>query len=168
MRNNFVSRSYQGNLEMGGYAADKGKAVDCVLVNNTTYQGKGGEIVVQNNCDRITIKNNILVHPDPPVGYIVRWGTNNTHMTIDNNLYFGGSTSSPGDWPDAAALFADPQLVNPPLDLHIAATSPAIDRGVAWTPARSTSTADRACGGRPSTWAPTRSVESGHAVRCRS
>ena len=130
VRNNFVSRSFQGNLEMGGYAPDKGKAVDCVLVNNTTYQGIGGEIVVQNNCHGITIKNNILVHPHLPGGYVVRWGTNNTDMTIDNNLYFGGSTTSPGDWPDATALFADPQLVNPPLDLHIATTSPAIDRGV--------------------------------------
>ncbi|HUK77957.1 MAG TPA: choice-of-anchor Q domain-containing protein, partial [Thermoleophilia bacterium] len=50
--------------------------------------------------------------------------------TIDNNLYFGGSTTSPGAWPDAAAPFADPQLVDPPRDLHIASTSPAIDRGV--------------------------------------
>jgi len=130
VRNNFVSRSFQGNLEMGGYAADKGNAVDCVLVNNTTYQGKGGEIVVQNNCHRIPVKNNILVRTDASAGYIVQWGTNNTDMTVDNNLYFGGSTRSPGAWPDSAALFADPQLVDPPLDLHVAATSPAIDRGV--------------------------------------
>ena len=130
VRNNFVSRSYQGNLEMGGYAPDKGKAVGCVLVNNTTYHGIGGEIVVQNNCHGITIENNILVHAHLPGGYIVRWGKNNTAMAIHNNLYSGGSTSSPGAWPDSAAIFADPQLVNPPLDLHIAATSPAIDRGV--------------------------------------
>ena len=130
VRNNFVSRSFQGNLEMGGYAANKGKAVDCVLVNNTTYHGHGGEIVVQNNCNGITIKNNILVHANAKDGYIVRWGSNNTNMTINNNLYFGGSTTNPGAWPDSAAIFADPQLVNPPLDLHIAATSPAIDRGV--------------------------------------
>jgi len=140
VRNNFVSRSYQGNLEMGGYAANKGNAVDCVLVNNTTYQGTGGEIVVQNNCHDITIKNNILVHdlrgasvaaPTAwPKGYIVQWGKNNTNMTINNNLYFGGSTTSPGAWPDSAALFADPQLVNTYRDMHIASTSPAIDRGV--------------------------------------
>ncbi len=130
VRNNFVSRSYQGNLEMGGYAANKGKAVNCVLVNNTTYQGTGGEIVVQNNCNGITIKNNILVHANPKDGYIVQWGKNNTNMTINNNLYFGGSTTSPGAWPDSAALFADPQLVNGYLDMHIASTSPAVDRGV--------------------------------------
>ncbi len=130
VRNNFVSRSFQGNLEMGGYAANKGKAVDCVLVNNTTYQGHGGEVVVQNNCNGITIKNNILVRTDSSVGYLVQWGKNNTNMTIDNNLYFGGSATSPGAWPDAAALFADPQLVNTYLDMHIASTSPAIDRGV--------------------------------------
>jgi hypothetical protein len=130
VRNNFVSRSFQGNLEMGGYAANKGKAVDCVLVNNTTYQGHGGEIVVQNNCNRITIKNNILVRTDASVGYIVQWGKNNTNMTIHNNLYFGGSATSPGAWPDSAALFADPQLVNTYRDMHIASTSPAIDRGV--------------------------------------
>jgi hypothetical protein len=130
VRNNFVSRSFQGNLEMGGYAANKGNAVNCVLVNNTTYQGTGGEIVVQNNCNGITIKNNILVRTDASVGYIVQWGKNNTNMTINNNLYFGGSTTSPGAWPDAAALFANPQLVNTYLDMHIAFTSPAIDRGV--------------------------------------
>jgi hypothetical protein len=130
VRNNFVSRSYQGNLEMGGYAANKGNAVNCVLVNNTTYQGAGGEIVVQNNCSGITIKNNILVRTDASVGYIVQWGKNNTGMTINNNLYFGGSTTSPGAWPDTAALFADPQLLNGYLDMHIKSTSPAIDRGV--------------------------------------
>jgi hypothetical protein len=130
VRNNFVSRSYQGNLEMGGYAANKGNAVNCVLVNNTTYQGAGGEIVVQNNCSGITIKNNILVRVDASVGYIVQLGKNNTGMTINNNLYFGGSATSPGAWPDSAALFADPQLVNAYLDMHIARTSPAIDRGV--------------------------------------
>jgi len=130
VRNNFVSRSYQGNLEMGGYAANKGKAVNCVLVNNTTYQGHGGEIVVQNNCNGITIKNNILVRTDASVGYLVQWGKNNTNMIINNNLYFGGSATSPGAWPDSAALFADPQLVNTYRDMHIASTSPAIDRGV--------------------------------------
>jgi len=130
VRNNFASRSYQGNLEMGGYAANKGNAVNCVLVNNTTYQGTGGEIVVQNNCNGITIKNNILVRTDSSVGYIVQWGKNNTNMTINNNLYFGGSTTSPGAWPDSAALFADPQLVSTYLDMHIAPTSPAVDRGV--------------------------------------
>jgi len=130
VRNNFASRSYQGNLEMGGYAANKGKAVNCVLVNNTTYQGTGGEVVVQNNCNGITIKNNILARSDASVGYIVQWGKNNTNMTINNNLYFGGSATSPGAWPDSAALFADPQLVNTYLDMHIAPTSPAIDRGV--------------------------------------
>jgi len=130
VRNNFASRSYQGNLEMGGYAANKGNAVNCVLVNNTTYQGTGGEIVVQNNCNGITIKNNILVRTDSSVGYIVQWGKNNTNMTVNNNLYFGGSTTSPGAWPDSAALFADPQLVNTYLDMHVSLTSPAVDRGV--------------------------------------
>ena len=115
---------------MGGYAANKGNAVNCVLVNNTTYQGTGGEIVVQNNCNGITIKNNILVRTDSSVGYIVQWGKNNTNMTVNNNLYFGGSTTSPGAWPDSAALFADPQLVNTYLDMHVSLTSPAVDRGV--------------------------------------
>ena len=138
VRNNFVSRSYQGNLEMGGYAPNKGNAVDCALVNNTTYQGAGGEIVVQNNCHGITIENNILVHdlrgrrrrPSPGRRATCPLGQNDTHMTINNNLYFGGSTTSPGAWPDSAALFADPRLVNTYRDMHIAATSPAIDRGV--------------------------------------
>ena len=64
VRNNFIARGYLGNILMGGYAADRGMAQNVVVVNNTTYQGALGEIELQYNCDRITIKNNILT-PGP-------------------------------------------------------------------------------------------------------
>src|SRR5262249_12072987 len=57
VRNNFISRSYQGNILMGGYAATKGSANDVIVVHNTTCQATFGEIQLQYNCDGITIKN---------------------------------------------------------------------------------------------------------------
>lgn len=129
VRNNFISRGYQGNILMGGYAANRGNAQDVVVVQNTTYQGLGGEIQLQNNCDRITIENNIL---DAKAGqsYISVSGGNNTNVVVGNNVYFGASNTSPGPFPDARARFVNPLLVSPLSDLHLLAGSPAIDAGI--------------------------------------
>ena len=129
VRNNFISRGYQGNILMGGYDATRGNAQDVVVVNNTTYQATGVEIELQNNCDRITIKNNIL-YARAGQPYISNSGGNNTNVTVRNNVYFGASNTSPGDFPDAAARFVNPLLVSPLSDLHLQAASPAIDAGI--------------------------------------
>jgi hypothetical protein len=63
--------------------------------------------------------------------YISNAGNNNTAVTVDNNLYYGASTSSPGPWADAHAKYADPLLVNAPADLHIRPGSPAKNAGAA-------------------------------------
>jgi len=49
---------------------------------------------------------------------------------VGNNIYFGASTTSPGPFPDARARFVNPLLVSPLADLHLQATSPAIDAGI--------------------------------------
>jgi len=129
VRNNFISRGYQGNILMGGYDATRGNAQDVIVVNNTTYQATGVEIELQNNCDRITIKNNIL-YARAGQPYISNSGGNNTNVTVGNNVYFGASNTSSGAFPDAAARFVNPLLVSPLADLHLQAASPAIDAGI--------------------------------------
>src|SRR5882672_5247509 len=129
VRNNFISRGYQGNILMGGYDATRGNAQDVIVVNNTTYQATGVEIELQNNCDRITIKNNIL-YARTGQSYVSVSGGNNTNVAVGNNIYFGASTTSPGPFPDARARFVNPLLVSPLADLHLQASSPAIDAGI--------------------------------------
>jgi hypothetical protein len=129
VRNNFISRGYQGNILMGGYDASRGNALDIVVVNNTTYLGTAGEIELQYNCDRITIKNNIL-YARSGQAYISNGGGNNTNVAVENNMYFGASSSSPGPYPDARARFVNPLLVGLPTNLHLLAASPAIDAGI--------------------------------------
>jgi hypothetical protein len=129
VRNNFISRSYQGNILMGGYDANRGNAHNVVVVNNTTSQGANGEIVLQYNCDGITIKNNIL-YARIAQTYISDDGGNNTNVMVANNLYFGASSTSPGSFPDARARFINPLLLSPLTDLHLQVGSPAIDAGI--------------------------------------
>jgi hypothetical protein len=130
VRSNFVSRSYQGNIMSGGYAANRGNAANIFIVNNTLFHGADGEIVLQYNCNGITIKNNICV-ANPGTGYLSNSGSNNTNIVVDNNLYYGASTSSPGSWSDATAKYANPQLSNAPTDMHILPASPAKNIGAA-------------------------------------
>jgi hypothetical protein len=129
VRNNFISRGYLGNILMGGYAANRGDADNVVVVNNTTYQGTNGEIELQYNCDAITIKNNIL-YARTGQSYISNGGGNNTNVLVENNVYFGASSTSPGPFPDARARFVNPLLVSPLADLHLQVGSPAIDAGI--------------------------------------
>lgn len=129
VRNNFVSGSYQANIMAGGYGAGRGNAVNITIVNNTTYHGGEGEIALQFNCNTIIIKNNIF-YAKSNQDYLQKWGNNNTNVTVNNNIYFGQSTSSPGDWNDANAKYIDPKLIAPPSNMHIDATSLAIDAGI--------------------------------------
>jgi len=130
VRDNFVSGSYQANILAGGYASNKGNAVNITIVNNTTYQGTGGELALQFNCDTITIENNIF-YALSNQAYLQEWGSNNTGVSVNNNMYYGESTSSPGGWSDVNAKYVNPQLVSPFANMHIASTSPAINAGIA-------------------------------------
>ena len=129
IRNNFVSGAYQANIMAGGYDANRGNAVNITIVNNTTHDGTGGELALQYNCDNIIIKNNIF-YANSSQAYLQNWGSNNSSVSVDNNMYYGESTSTPGDWSDANAKFMNPQLVSPSADMHIGPGSPAIDLGI--------------------------------------
>ena len=129
VRSNFASRSWQGNIMAGGYAASKGSAENILIIGNTTYAGHDGELILQFNCKGVSIKNNIF---QAAAGgpYMEGSGSSNTGVVADNNLYFGGSKTSPGSWPDAHAVYADPKLISPPANLHLASGSPAIGAGL--------------------------------------
>jgi nitrous oxidase accessory protein NosD len=128
VRNNFISRGYQGNILMGGYASNVGIAHNVLVVQNTTYQGTQGEILLQDNCDSVFVKNNVLFAGSGQP-YVFNGGGNNTHVTLSNNLYFGASLASPGSFPDPLAHFVNP-LLGSATDLHLLVGSPAIDAGI--------------------------------------
>ncbi|WP_437289894.1 right-handed parallel beta-helix repeat-containing protein [Sorangium sp. So ce406] len=128
VRNNFVSRSYQGNIMIGGYATNVGNAANISVLNNTLYQATGGEIILQNNSDGVVIQNNIL-YATAGNDYVSS-GSNNRNVRLDNNIYFGASSRSAGAFTDQRARFVDPRLVGPPSDLHLASGSPAVEAGV--------------------------------------
>ncbi|ULQ50929.1 right-handed parallel beta-helix repeat-containing protein [Flavihumibacter fluvii] len=130
VRNNFVSGSFQANIMAGGYAADKGRAVNVAIINNSTYLGREGEVALQFNCNNITIRNNIF-YGRPDQAYLQNRGSNNTLVTINCNIYYGQSSSSPGSWPDANAKYLDPMLVSPYSNMHLSAGSPAINSACA-------------------------------------
>jgi hypothetical protein len=132
VRDNFLSRSYQANVLTGGYDATRGNASNIFIVNNTTYQGNDGEVVLQFNNSGITVENNILIAKSGSP-YVSASGTNNSGITVDNNMYYGASTSSAGDWTDAHAKFGNPQLVGAPSNMHLTAASTAINAGAALT-----------------------------------
>ena len=129
VRNNFVSGSYQANIMAGGYDANRGNAVNISIVNNTTYQGNGGELALQYNCNNITIKNNIF-YGKASQDYLQQWGNNNTNIMVANNIYFGQSPTSPGSWADANARYTNPRLVSAPANLHLLSTSVAVNAGI--------------------------------------
>src|SRR6266850_3134620 len=110
---------------MGCYASNRGNSIYVIVVNNTTYQAANGEIELQYNCDRITIKNNIL-YAKAGQPYISNGGGNNSNVLVGNNVYFGASNASPGPFPDLLARFANPLLAGPPADLRLQGGSPAI------------------------------------------
>ena len=131
VRNNFVSNSYQGNITMGGYASNKGNAINIQVYNNTTYNGNDAEILVQHNTSNVTIKNNIL-YAKSGNDYLSNNGSNNSNFTVTNNIYYGASRSSEGSWTDTNPLFVDPLLSDiSNNDLHIDLGSPAFDAGAA-------------------------------------
>jgi len=129
VRNNFISGSFQANIMAGGYDANRGNALNITIVNNTTYQGTGGELALQYNCNTIQIKNNIF-YGISSQDYLQNWGSNNLNVSVNNNIYYGQSTSSPGDWVDAGAYYVNPLLVNGAVNMHIGAASPAINAGI--------------------------------------
>ncbi len=156
VRNNFIYRNTVMGIAMGGYEANRGKAENNTVVGNTLFENDtlkqgNGELLLQYNVFNNTIKNNIFYANNQNI-LIANPGTSNTGNQINNNIYYapGGVSSSTWGWKnvayssfaayktasgnDANSSFVDPQLLNTTTpDLHLQATSPAINTGVSLT-----------------------------------
>jgi hypothetical protein len=151
VRNNFVYRNDFFGITLGGYDEERGFIDDVQIVNNTLLENDqrrfgNGEIALQFDVRHTTIKNNI-VRANRQGLLISNPFTANTGNTVDANLFFVPPGTVPrwqwrrvehrsfAAWRratgnDGHSLYADPQLVSTaPANLHLRATSPAIDRG---------------------------------------
>jgi hypothetical protein len=154
VRNNFVWRNKVGGIFLGGYAANKGGAQKNVVRHNTLWRNDtradgNGEICLQHNVYNNTITHNIC-WAGLQSWMLINPFVTNSGNTIDYNLWFAAAGSSGAQWQwrgvmktgfgawqtagagDAHGLFANPLLVHPSgptPNLHLRASSPAVDRG---------------------------------------
>lgn len=153
VRENLLYRNQIAGLAFGGYAANRGIVTACrftqnTLVENDTTNSGSGEIVIQRAHDNL-LEGNILLTSAQAIGYSNYFGPANSY----NNTTRYQLIWSPGGAPttfvwvnneytglaamqalglEVQSLALDPQLVNPSVvapDLHLQASSPAIDRG---------------------------------------
>jgi hypothetical protein len=65
------------------------------------------------------------------ISYIcINRGIRNKNIVVNNNIYYGQNSSSPGSWNDPNAKYINPLLVNPYTNMHLNSGSPAIDAGI--------------------------------------
>ncbi len=150
VRNNFIYDNTDVGLGMGGYDNQRGSTENCVIVNNTFYNNAqingawGAELYIQYDTRNNTIRNNVF-HAKSGMPYIISWSPVMTNNTMNNNLFFNGTTwqwknvnystfaaYQSGTGNDANSLNnVNPLLVNASAgDLHLQSGSPAINAGV--------------------------------------
>ncbi|WP_372633988.1 right-handed parallel beta-helix repeat-containing protein [Cohnella sp.] len=154
VRNNFVYNNNYTGIAMGGYDTARGSTENCVIVGNTLYKNdtkglNGGQLLIQYDTKNNIVKNNIMVASSSNFLFFNDY-TLNSGNVIDYNLYDapGGSAGAKWRWKgvtytgfsayktasgnDANSLFANPAFVNAAAgDLHLTASSPAINAGIA-------------------------------------
>jgi hypothetical protein len=154
-RNNLVYDSSVIGLAIGGYDPKRGNTEHCTIVNNTFYQDRGVELLVQFNTRDNVIENNIVV-ADSHRQFLQNIYRENSGNVLDDNLYFASGAGDSGTWQwkdttydsfgsyvrgtgnDRHSRFADPGFVDPAAsDFRLAPGSPAIDAG-AYLPASGT------------------------------
>jgi len=151
VRNNFVYRNDIVGIMLGGYDRQRGFIDNVWIVNNTLFENDrlrdgNGEVALQFGVRRTTIRNNIL-RANTQGWLISNPFTENTGNTVDTNLFFVPPGTTPlWEWRrvehqsfaawrtatgnDVHSLYADPKLVSTATpNLHLRATSPAIDLG---------------------------------------
>ena len=153
VRNNLLFNNHIAGIAMGGYDVRRGSTEDCVIVNNTLYnndtmQDGNGEIMIQFDTRNNVIKNNIVHANNPQSLLISNPYLQNTGNVVDYNLYFAPEGIKFSEWQwkketftgfeayraatgkDAHSMFNSPQFIDTVApDLHLQATSPAIDAG---------------------------------------
>jgi hypothetical protein len=151
VRDNVVIESSNFGIAIGGYDTERGITNGCKILNNTLYNNGtlswGSDIEVQFDTRDNVIKNNVLYGNGK--GYFIHNGyTQNTNNLVDYNMYFAisGVSAARFIWKDqsysglaayqkstgndAHSIWANPLFVNEVTqDLHLQATSPAVDRG---------------------------------------
>lgn len=148
VRNNVVWRNDKAGIVFGGFAAGVGRVRDSVFRNNTTWEndtlGTGfGELWVQFAEDNV-VRQNVFVAAAG--GVLLSSENGNVGNALDWNLWWAPAPGGTFVWQgtahatfaafqaatgqDANGLFAAPQLLAPASgDFHLAAASPAVDRG---------------------------------------
>ncbi|MEA2520491.1 MAG: hypothetical protein QOI81_137 [Actinomycetota bacterium] len=152
-RDNVVYHASVIGLAIGGYDTKRGNTEHCIIVNNTFYQDKGVELLVQFNTRDNIIENNIVVATSSR-----RFLENRYRQTygniIDRNLYFAPGGGDTGSWEwkgttyttfaayvratgnDRNSVVADPRFVDPGAgNFQLSPGSPAIDAGAYLTAA---------------------------------
>ncbi|MCK6641873.1 MAG: hypothetical protein L6Q81_17490 [Bacteroidia bacterium] len=118
------------------YAVSLGSCDDLEFINNTIYfntTNSNLSAFYANLIDSVFIYNNIFM--DNGNGYVVRFGGNVWYKDFEHNVLFTNGTlfspgiSTPAQWQstyqDYTSVFANPQFVNIPNDLH--PTNPLVD-----------------------------------------
>jgi len=153
VRNNFIYLNDVVGISMGGYDALRGSTENCKIVNNTLFrndrlQWGNGELMLQYDTRNNVIRNNIF-YANSQNYFITNPFLKNTSNILDYNLYYTPDGAAAGQWQwikkwytgfnafrtatgkDGNSLYAKPLLVSTVIpDLHILASSPAVDMGM--------------------------------------
>jgi len=152
VRSNLLYSNNSAGVSIGGFDASAGGSDHVTIVNNTLLQndtqGTGfGEFNVANHATNNTFENNI-VYAGSGALFVHNWVNQTNPVTIDYNLYFSSVASSASNWTwagtnrvgftawqsasgqDAHSSYADPLFVSRTTpDLHVSASSPAVNTG---------------------------------------
>jgi hypothetical protein len=151
-RDNVVYHATVIGLAIGGYDTRRGNTEHCTIVNNTFYQDKGVELLVQFNTRDNVIMNNIVVAASGR-NFLENSYRQTYGNVVDDNVYFAPGSGDTGSWEwkgvrydtfsayvratgnDENSRFEDPAFVDPSAaNFALSAGSPAIDAG-AYLPA---------------------------------
>jgi hypothetical protein len=149
MRSNFIYNCDAIGMAIGGYDAQRGKTINCKIINNTFYKNRsddvdwGAELEIQYYCDSNTVKNNIF-YASTNKPFISYSNTTGSNFEINNNLYFTDGTKiwrwegtsysdfseyCSGTGNDANSIYDDPQLNIENEVPKILESSPAVNSG---------------------------------------
>ena len=152
LRDNFISRCRVTGLGLGGYDAQRGSTLNCVVMNNTFYLNDtlrtgSGEVMLQHFLTNNIIKQNIFYAGAQNV-FVSNPALTNAGTVFDYNCYFskGGAPDSEWQWKntgvvgfetwrqataqDAHSRFADPKFVSAARgNFRLTLDSPAVNGG---------------------------------------
>lgn len=150
-RNNLIYNSKLAGISIGGYDSKRGGTDHCQMVNNTLYNNDTthdgeGEFQIQYYATNNVFQDNILYatqsvlvndyttsEPSPAAMdynlYYDSLGAASATWVWQKTTYTGFSSYQAGTGNDPHSLFADPQFINPPTNLQVTSTSPALDKG---------------------------------------